>query len=313
MSRFDQVDYSALPFPDAIETWSHQAILDARMQAYLAEWGAARALDPTLPAYDVAMMETDPAKRLQRVDAYRESLIRQRINEAVRATYLARALKSDLTDRAAEYLTARADGETDDSLRRRAQLAWENLSIGGSYGGYAYQALSVAPAEIADVAVLGYEARESAIYGVKALTDMRKGEVRLALLGAGASGAASGSLIARVQAYCANRSRRKVNDLVNVVQASLQPYVVQGTLVIKRGAPPSAVIDAARSRAAAYGAATRTIGVEATRGGYFAALMADQPGLVVDVDLIAPAATVGGGPMEAPILTGVDLAWRYAA
>ena len=310
--RFDDIDYSALPFPDAIETWSHQAILDARMQAYLAEWDAARALDPSLPAYDVQMMETDPAKRLQRTDAFREGLVRQRINEAVRATFLARALKNDLTDRAAEYLTARAEGETDDSLRRRAQLAWENLSIGGSYGGYAYQALSVAPVDIADVAVGGYEVHDPVIYGAKAVADIVKGEVRIALLGAGSSGAVAGSLIAQVKAYCADRSRRKVNDLVNVVQATLQPYVVQGTLVLRRGADPEAMVAEGRRRAWAYGAAARVISVEATRGGYFAALMAAEPGVVVDVELVTPTGSIGGGPFEAAILTGVDLTWRYA-
>ncbi len=199
------------------------------------------------------------------------------------------------------------------SLRKRAQLAWENLSIGGSYGGYAYQALSVAPVEIADVAVWGYEAHDTALFGQKAIGDIRKGEVRIALLGSAASGVVAGALIARVQAWCADRSRRKVNDLVNVVQATLRPYVVQATLVLKQGAAPDAVIAAARVRAQAYGAATRTIGVEATRGGYFAALMADQPGLVVDVELVTPAGPIGGGPCDAPILTGVDLAWRYAA
>lgn len=311
--KFDLVDYSKLPFPDAIETWAHQAILDARMQNYLALWDEARALDPSLPPYDVQMMETDPAKRLQRTDAYREGLVRQRINEAVRATYLARALKNDLTDRAAEYLTLRVDGEPDEALRKRAQLAWENLSIGGSYGGYQYQALSVAPVDLADVAVWGFEVSQPALFGSKAIADFPKGEVRIALLGAAGQGAVSASLIARVQATLSDRARRKVNDRINVVQATLKPYLVSATLVLKRGSTPDAIVAAARKRAAAYGAATRVIGVEATRGGYFGALMAAEPGLVVDVDLVSPAAAVGGGPCEAPIFTGADIAWRWAA
>lgn len=312
MSRFDQVDYSALPLPDAIESWSFDAIIAARMADFLARWEIKRQKDPSLPAYDVAALESDPARILQEADAYREGLVRQRINEAVRATYLATALGNDLTDRAAEYLTARAAGEADASLRARAQLAWENLSIGGSYGGYAYQARSVAPVDIADVAVGGFEVTDETLYGAKAVAGFRKGEVRIALLGAAASGAVPGSLIAQVQAYCGDRARRKVNDLVNVVQASLQPYVVQATLVLKRGSDPATMLAAARLRAQAYGAATRVIGVEATRGGYFAALMAAEPGLVVDAELVTPAGPVGGGPFEAPILTGVDLGWRWA-
>jgi len=310
--RFDQIDYSALPVPDAIDPFDYEAVVAARVARFLSLWTEAQEKDPTLPDYDVSSLETDPGVMLQETDAYREILIRSRINDAIRATYLASAAKNDLTDRAAEYLTARATGETDESLRRRAQLAWENLSIGGSYGGYAYQALSVAPVEIADVAVGGYEVHETSLYGAKAVRDMRKGEVRIALLGAARTGAVPGSLIARVQAYCGDRARRKVNDLVNVVQATLKPYVVQATLELKRGSDPDAMVAEARKRAAAYGAATRVIGVEATRGGYFAALMAAEPGLVVDVDLVAPSGPVGGGPFEAPILTGIDLAWRWA-
>lgn len=313
MSRFDQVDYSKLALPDAIENWEFDAILDARMQRYLAEWDAARELDPSLPPYDVEMMETDPAKRLQRTDAYREGLVRQRINDAVRATYLASADQwNDVVARAAEYLTAPATGETMESLRKRAQLAWENLSIGGSYGGYAYQALSVAPADIADVAVWGYEVSRPELFGAKAIPDFPKGEVRVALLGAGGQGAVAAGLIARVQAALSDRSRRKVNDQINVVQATLRPYVVAGEIVVKRGSAPEDIVAKARARAFAYGASTRLIGVEATTGGYLAALMAAEPGLVVDASLTSPAGPVGGGPCEAPILTGVTVSWRYA-
>lgn len=313
MSRFDQVDYSALPFPDAIENWTFDAIIAARMQDYLARWAEKQVKDPTLPSYDVERLESDPARILQEADADREGLIRQRINEAVRATYLARALKNDLTDRAAEYLTLRADGETDDALRSRAQLAWENLSIGGSYGGYTYQARSAAPVDLADVAVWGYEVHEASLFGAKAIVDFPKGEVRVALLGSAGQGAVPASLISRVQAVLSDRSRRKVNDRINVVQATLLPYVVSATLVLKRGSTPETIVAAAKKRAAAYGAATRVIGIEATRGGFFGALMAAEPGLVVDVELDTPAAAIGGGPCEAPIFTGADINWRWAA
>ena len=63
MSRFDQVDYSRLPFPDAIETWTHQAILDARMQIYLAEWEGAREIDPARASVDAASVVGAPPAR----------------------------------------------------------------------------------------------------------------------------------------------------------------------------------------------------------------------------------------------------------
>ena len=312
MSRFDSLDYAALPLPDAVQSWAFSAILDARMADFVARWELARLRDPSLPAYDVGPLESDPAKILQEVDAYREGLVRQRINEAVRATYLATACGNDLVARAAEYMTAAQPGETEASLRMRAQLAWENLSIGGSYGGYAYQARSVAPHDIADVAVWGFEISQPSLFGGKAILDFPKGEVRIALLGSTPSGLVASSLVDRVQAVLADRTRRKVNDRIRVVGASLVPYGVEATLVLKRGALAAPVIAAAQARALAYAGATRLIGVAATRGGFQAALMAAEPGLVSDVELRAPAGTIGGGPCEAPVLTGVVLTARFA-
>ena len=121
MNRFDQVDYSALPFPDAIESWTFDAIIAARMQDFLARWARKQIIDPSLPSYDVEKLESDPAKILQEVDADREGLLRQRINEAVRATYLSKADQwNDVVARAAEYLTTPAAGET---IARREALA----------------------------------------------------------------------------------------------------------------------------------------------------------------------------------------------
>lgn len=312
MSRFDSIDYSKLPLPAALETWAFEAILAARMADFVARWNAARADDPSLPTYDVGALETDSVKIVEEADAYREGLIRQRINDAIRATYLATATGSDLVARAAEYLTSPAEGESPESLRARAQLAWENLSIGGSYGGYAYQARSVAPVDIADVAVWGYEVSQPALFGAHAVLDFPKGEVRIALLGATQGGVVSSSLIAAVQTALSDRRRRKVNDAIHVVQATLRPYTVDATLIVKPGSDPAPLIAAARTRALAYGAAVRMCGAPATRGGFLSALMSSEPGLVVDVDLRQPAASVGGGPFDAPILTGVALDARAA-
>lgn len=309
--HFDQIDYSALPTPDAIEAWAFEAIFSAMREDFLARWNAARAIDPTLPAYDVSSLETDPGMIILQAGGYRESEIRQRINDAIRATYLSSAQKNDLTDRAAEYLTNRAPGEIDASLRKRAQLAWENLSIGGSYGGYAYQALAVAPLDIADVAVYGYELSSAELFGTHAIPDFPKGEVRIALLGASASGAVPASIIKAVQTTLSDRSRRKVNDRINVVQATRLPYEVKATLILRRGASPDTIVEAARQRAKDYAALTRRLGIEATRGGFLASLMNAEPGIVVDVELQEPTAAVGGGPLEAPVLTGIDLAWVY--
>ena len=306
-ARFDQVNYAALPVPDALEAWTFEGILDARMQNYLARWNAARVIDPALPAYDVATLETDPAKVLQEADAYRESILRQRVNDAVRATFLASAQGNDLVNRAAEYLTAPASGETSESLRNRAQLAWENLSIGGSYGGYTYQALSAAPVELADVAVYGHE-----------IAGIPKGEVRIVLLGSPITGLVPQSVIDRIYAKFA-RDVRKVNDAINVVPSEIRRYDIEATLVMPRGIDGATIAATQSARAMAYAASRRMIGAPVTFGGVMAALGHDSAGLVIDVEMRAPwfgnqnvsdITPIGGGPFEAPLCTGLQIDWR---
>jgi phage-related baseplate assembly protein len=314
--RFDVVDMSALPRPDAIETWSFEAILAARIAKFLAYWSEARAIDPELPEYDVDALETDPAKILQRVDAFREGLVRQRVNDAVRATYLLLAQQdADVEARALEYNTVRAPGETLASLKLRALLAWENLSIGGSYGGYEYQARSVAPADILDCVVYGHDDAPG----------LTRGEVRIVILGAGGRGVTPPALLSRVRARFNGPGRRssvKVNDLVTASAANPIGYAIDATLVIPRGADADVVLAEQRRSAARYAAYQHRIGGFVTPSGVLDAIGADNPRVVRDVrmrapfqgaiDLAAPP-RIGGGAYDAPTCTGVTLDVEVAA
>ena len=304
------LDLSLLPRPAAIETISQDAILDARMADLVARFTAAGV------TYDVPMLESDPAKILQEEDTFREALVRQRIDDAIYATSLAYADGPDLDVRAADFATRRAAGELDPSLRRRAQLAYENLSVGGSYGGYEYQARAVSPVEIADCVVYGHE-----------VDPVPKGEVRIALLGANSSGVASDDLLARVQARFAGRGDRKVNDVVNVVSADVVTYAIDATLVLRRGAQPrpdpAPIRDAQYIQVLAYAASRRAIGATVTFAGLASALGGGQSAsYIADVEIHSPFAGVepiasvppiGGGPFQAPVLTGVTLDYRVEA
>ncbi|MCK9911337.1 hypothetical protein MXD81_19455, partial [Microbacteriaceae bacterium K1510] len=85
-------------------------------------------------AYNVAMLESDPAVKIAEAAAYRETLIRARVNDAVRAVLLAYAHGTDLDHKGVDFEVARmvmgADPDTgapimedDERLRRRQQLA----------------------------------------------------------------------------------------------------------------------------------------------------------------------------------------------
>jgi len=312
--RFDPVDMSAVPAPAALEEWTFDGILDARFGKFLDIWAQAVAADPTLPLYDVTKLRGNPVGFLQRADALREGLVRQRVNEAVQATFLLFAIGADLDARAAEYNTIRAPGETDASLRLRALLAWENLSIGGSFGGYEYQARSVAPADILDVAVYGHDDAPG----------IQKGEVRIVALGAGGRGVTPPSLLARINQRFNGHDRRsvvKVNDRVTVMAANVPAYPIDATLVLPRGADPAVVLKSQRESAWKYAAYQHRIGGFVTPAGVLDAVGSDNPRLVLDVRMRAPFAgqidlsnppVIGGGPFDAPVCSGVSLDYEVA-
>lgn len=235
--------------------------------------------------------------------------MRQRVNEAVLATFLLFAKGADLDARAAEYNTIRAPGESDASLRLRAILAWENLSIGGSYGGYEYQARSVAPVDILDVAVYGHEA-----------PGVPKGEVHIVVLGNSPLGRTPPALLDRVRARFASRDARKVNDKIVVRAARIVPYEVDATLVLPGGADAQVVRDAQYAAVQKYAAMRRLIGGSVTPSGLFDAIGHDDPRVVLGVEMRAPFTTfnpanppvIGGGHFDAPVCTGIRLNWRAA-
>lgn len=288
---FAPIDLASLPAPAVVQSWGFDAIVTARLADFTARMAAAGV------PYDTSALESEPAVKLQETGAYREGLVYQRINEAALATMLAYAAGPDLDQVAAAMNTVRASGENDPSLRRRAQLAWEALSLGGSYGGYRWKALTADPVGLQDVAVYGGE-----VAGVAA------GEVRIVCLGAGASGAPAPASLAAVAAAFP-RSRRKVNDLITVRAANPVPWSVDATLILADGADPTAVVATQTAALIAFAAARKTIGGSVSPGAVGAVLGFNAAALVYDVVVRQPSAIVGGGPFDAPIYTGARIVW----
>jgi phage-related baseplate assembly protein len=130
-----------LPAPAVIETLDYAAIKAALLADFAARY----------PDYS-AFLESDPAVKLIEVAAYREMLLRYRINQAARANLLAFAGGTDLDHLASFYGVERLSGESDDALRLRVRARIVGWSTGGSAAAYRYYALSAHPG-IADVGV----------------------------------------------------------------------------------------------------------------------------------------------------------------
>nr|WJJ54595.1 baseplate assembly protein J [Wolbachia pipientis] len=89
-----------------------------------------------------ALVESDPAIKILEVAAWRELLLRERINEAVKSNLLKFATGEDLGNLAEFYGVEREKEEEDERFRKRIKAKIKGWSTGGSKEYYRYQALS---------------------------------------------------------------------------------------------------------------------------------------------------------------------------
>jgi phage-related baseplate assembly protein len=242
------IDLSQLPAPTIIEALSFETILSQLKADFLQRY----------PAFDADLL-SEPAIKLLEVAAYRELIIRARINDAAKACMLAYALDSDL-DHAAVLvgvtrLTDNGQIETDAQLRQRAQMALEGYTVAGSIGSY------ITHARAASLAVLDV-----------AVDSPTPGEVRLTILANSPSGAADAALCARVQSYLSADDRRPLNDIVNVVSVTPVPFAIEATLYLFPGPSSAPVLATAQTALNKYLDDVKKIGYDVTRSGIFAAL-----------------------------------------
>lgn len=290
---FTAVDLSKLPPPDAVEQFDYQTIL-AEMVADL------QARDPAFSA----LVESDPAYKVLEVCAYRETLIRQRNNEAVFAVMLAYAEGADLDQLAANRYMERltitpanpntipptpAVMESDADLRRRIQLSFEGFTTAGSRGAYVFHALG------ADADVLDADA-----YG----PPETPGVVRVAVLSRTGSGTAGAPLLAKVVETLNAEQTRPLTDDVQVETAQILNYAIDATLTFYPGPDSAVVLQAAQDAVEAYAEANHRLGRDVTLSGIYAAL--HQEG-VQNVTLASPTANVVAAWNEATWCTGITL------
>ena len=96
----NRIDLSKLPAPQLIEELDYESIL-SQMRTKMRE------ICPEWTGYE---LESDPANKILEVAAYREMLLRQRVNEAARSVMIAFATGSDLDHLAAFYPEERLPG-----------------------------------------------------------------------------------------------------------------------------------------------------------------------------------------------------------
>lgn len=288
---FTVVNLSQLPAPNVVEALDFETIL-AAMIADLQE------RDPTF----TALVESDPAYKVLEVCAYRELLLRQRVNEAAKAVMLAYATGADLDQLGANVNVERlvitpadpdavppvaAVMESDDDFRARIQLSPEAYTTAGSEGSYVFHALGADP-DVKDVQPVSPTPGVVVVYVLSRTGD----------------GTAQQSLLDKVDATLNAETVRPMTDQVQVMSASIVNYTIEAELTMFPGPDATVILQSAIDAVTAYAEEQRRIGYDVTLSGIYRAL--HQPG-VQNVNLISPAASIVLGDGQASYCTSINV------
>ncbi|MFM9269978.1 baseplate J/gp47 family protein [Halomonas elongata] len=287
----DAIDLSQLPVPSVIEELDYEVIVAEQLDDLVARY----------PSYDVPA-ESDPAYKILEVAAYREMLVRQRVNEAAKAVMLAYAMAGDLDNLGALFNVERLQidpgdpeavppvppqYETDEAYRRRILLSLRGLSTAGPEGAYIYHALS------AEGGVLDASA-----------TSPTPGDVVVTVLAREGNGAAGSALLQAVETAVNAEDVRPLTDHVIVQSAEIIDYSITATLYFQPGPDSQVVLAEAQRQAQRYVEQQHRLGVDITLSGVYAAL--HRPG-VQRVELENPTSTITIGPTQAGYCTAITL------
>lgn len=304
------IDLSRLPAPAVVEALDYEAILAALKADLIAR---APQLAPVLT------LESEPLVKLLEVAAWRETVLRARINDAARAVMLPWAVGADLDNLAARYDLTRLPGEDDERFRRRVLIGYHALSAAGSRQSWMLRALSVST-DIRQVDVWADRpgrvkvcllARVAApLHAVTA----EQAAVGFALFGRHPQHDAaqpmrwrvaqvSDAIVAQVAQTLLAEDVRPLTVEVDVTTATVKSVPVTATLIHPPGPDGTLLAAQARARLMALAAQMR-FRVDLTRAQIIAALMGDG---VRDVILASPAADVTVGQGEIAAITDITI------
>lgn len=277
------IDLSQLPPPQIVDVPDFETLLAERKAAFVALHPA----DQQDAVRRTLALESEPITKQLQESAYREILLRQRINEAALAVMVAYANSSDLEQLGANYNVKRltvtpADNdavppvaavmETDEALRLRIPAAFEGLSVAGPTAAYEFHAKS-ADGRVADASA----------------TSPAPAEVVLTVLSREGDGTADADLLAVVEKALNSESVRPVADRLTVRGASIVNYSVRALLYLYPGPESEPILEAARASLQKYIASQTRLGRDIRLSAIYAALHVEG---VQRVELLSPLADV---------------------
>lgn len=301
------IDLSRIPLPAAIEPLDFDVLFAGAVERFVADYAAARAIDPSLKEYTVENIKTDPVITELRTWSNLRLYDRQRVNDGIMALLAARATGTDLDNLVANRNIERkvsqpatsnsaAVMEGDAALLRRYLLSFD-APAAGSAGRYLYDAWTAWP-QSEDKASGLWDARPNgrAVHG-------RRGDTDLVIIGPFGRLPTSQEL-ATVRAAVTDPSRAPEACGVTVMAATRVEY--QANLVIEvPGLGPSAetLRQEATNRTRAAAESRMLIGGEIPAGFLVAAAYGDS---VIKVRDLSPVA-ISPDPYKIPVMTGLTV------
>ncbi|WP_338860950.1 baseplate J/gp47 family protein [Mycetohabitans rhizoxinica] len=288
------IDLSQLPAPDVIEPLDYETLLAQRKARLIA-------LYPLEEQADIAAtlaLESEPMVKLLQESAYRELVLRQRVNDAARALLLAYASGATLDHLGALFdvkrlLISAGDPQAGrdpvyedcDALRERIQLAPRGFSVAGPLDAYVFHARS------ADGRVLSANAYSPSPCVMVVTILSREGD-----------GTASDELLTVVRE--ALEKKRPQTDKVIVRSAKIVRYTIRATLKFFSGPDRAVALAEANRHTAQFANDMHRIGREVTKDGLYASMRVAG---VQKVLLDTPADGVAVARDEAAYCTGIEL------
>lgn len=289
------IDLSQLPAPDIVEGLDYETLLAERKTTLVSLYPA----DQQETIARTLTLESEPIVKLLEENAYREVILRQRINEAARAVMVAYSTGADLDQLGANnnverlVLTPADDTtlpptaavlENDDDYRVRIPSAFEGMSVAGPSGAYEYHAKS-ADGRVADASAISPS----------------PANVTITILSRENTGTAGDDLLAVVDKALNDEDVRPVADRVRVQSAEIVEYNIDATLYLYPGPESEPIRSAAEAKLAAFVTAQVRLGRDIRKSALYAALHVEG---VQRVELAAPVDDVVLDKTQAAYCTG---------
>jgi phage-related baseplate assembly protein len=167
-----------------------------------------------MPA-NITLLESDPAAKILEIVAFREMILRERINNAAKANLLAFAGGGDLDYLAEFYGVERQDGELDEAFRLRIKAKIAAFSNAGSKEHYRFHALS-SSSHVKDALASSPDQAEG----------FQPGLVKISILSDSEDGKSSEELLEIVRNYINRDDIKMLTDTVQIVGCNIIPLDV---------------------------------------------------------------------------------------